>query len=368
MAFSRESTGHPPGRDVHIILKAFDREIYGDDPGKGIMVMPDYWRKLSKQFREFLRLNRICVDGDEWEWDESTIEQAWLALTYYREEKTKKKKHHDIGLLYKKIGDGWCHVVPDIGKPMTIEVGNTLRERNSVIRIHRLDPKEYGELMRVSTDLGIALVGAPSSRGGNKGTADGELGIMPVLGVSHFTYEQNPVLYATTKRPGIIDKMRSYLHIANREFATYFPAEVGEIRRHNKKYLGRLKYLNEKSVDGNFYDELGAGSAFSLALVVSINLGNSSHFDVNDATPSVALWVERFPGTAKNWYLLFPTTELDGKLGIAIKLHHGTMISWDGQFNRHCTAVTDVGVSEDGKPNDCISLFHGSNVKRKETR
>ena len=95
---------------------------------------------------------------------------------------------------------------------------------------------------------------------------------------------------------------------------------------------------------------------------MSINLGNSSHFDVNDASQGYSVWTEDFPGTGKNWYFVMPNVyghryhknRQDDALGrgryegVAVKLGHGVAISWDGRLIRHCTSIShpdgmDVG-------------------------
>ena len=77
---------------------------------------------------------------------------------------------------------------------------------------------------------------------------------------------------------------------------------------------------------------------------VSFELLNAAHLDVNDASVCFNIWTEDVPGSAKTWYLVLPN--LFGKhpdtkrdyLGVAIKLSHGVLISWDGRVVRHCTS------------------------------
>ncbi|KAI2510058.1 hypothetical protein MHU86_4352 [Fragilaria crotonensis] len=93
-------------------------------------------------------------------------------------------------------------------------------------------------------------------------------------------------------------------------------------------------------MDGN-----GKGLRVGYTIDVSVDLGNASHFDVNDASQGFSLWTEEKPGCGSNWYFLIPN--LYGKRkcgtdynGIAIKLSHATAISWDGRALRHCTSVS----------------------------
>jgi hypothetical protein len=77
---------------------------------------------------------------------------------------------------------------------------------------------------------------------------------------------------------------------------------------------------------------------------LSVNLSNSSHYDVNDGCQGFSIWTEDMPGSTKNWYFVLPNVEghfpkSDRMFsGIAVKLSHGVLISWDGRLVRHCTS------------------------------
>ena len=80
----------------------------------------------------------------------------------------------------------------------------------------------------------------------------------------------------------------------------------------------------------------------------SENLGNECHTDL-DGSRSMAIWHheeyklgEDDDSLIQNGFFLFPDAKcnIDGEVkGIAIRLLHGTVISWDGRYVRHCTAV-----------------------------
>jgi hypothetical protein len=79
---------------------------------------------------------------------------------------------------------------------------------------------------------------------------------------------------------------------------------------------------------------------------VSVDLSNSSHYDVNDASQGFSIWTEDSPGTTKDWYFVLPNVygrrNGDGHRtynGLAIQLTHGVLISWDGRLIRHCTSL-----------------------------
>lgn len=68
---------------------------------------------------------------------------------------------------------------------------------------------------------------------------------------------------------------------------------------------------------------------------VTVNLGNPSHVDVHDEGRSHAVWCRKEPLRKEptSWFFLLPD------VGLAVRLRHGTMISWDGRAVRHCSAV-----------------------------
>jgi hypothetical protein len=78
---------------------------------------------------------------------------------------------------------------------------------------------------------------------------------------------------------------------------------------------------------------------------MSVNLGNSSHFDVNDASQAYSAWMEEMQDWGENWCFVMPNVKgerPDGTKyhGLVIKLGHGIAISWDGRVVRHCTSVS----------------------------
>jgi hypothetical protein len=78
-------------------------------------------------------------------------------------------------------------------------------------------------------------------------------------------------------------------------------------------------------------------------IMLSVNLGNSAHYDVTDTSRSAAVWVEEKPGEASNWFFVLPNLTNGGCKGVVIRLRHGVAISWDGKCVYHCTAVTKTG-------------------------
>lgn len=92
---------------------------------------------------------------------------------------------------------------------------------------------------------------------------------------------------------------------------------------------------------------LGGIDGITGTYIMSFDLRNESHYDVHDLGKSFSIWVERKPGTAKNWFLCFPNmmVEYHGKTyyGLRIQLFDGAVVEWDGRLMKHFTTVTDVG-------------------------
>jgi hypothetical protein len=88
---------------------------------------------------------------------------------------------------------------------------------------------------------------------------------------------------------------------------------------------------------------MGMGSSLctSYSMDISVDLKNASHYNINNASQGCfSIWTEDEPGCTWNWNFVLPNVY--GKwppVGLAIKLTHGALISWDGHVSRHCTSM-----------------------------
>lgn len=94
-------------------------------------------------------------------------------------------------------------------------------------------------------------------------------------------------------------------------------------------------------INGNITQGCRVGNTIDM----SVNLGNSSHYDVHDASQGFSVWTEEIRGLGSNWFFVMPNLHgngPDGKAfyGIAIKLGYGIAISWDGRVIRHATSIS----------------------------
>jgi hypothetical protein len=90
-------------------------------------------------------------------------------------------------------------------------------------------------------------------------------------------------------------------------------------------------------------DAMGGDDGPGGSIMLSRNLGNSSHFDSSDGSSSCSIWAETKLRRADSWYFVLPNLSFNGSKGIVIKLRHGVAISWDGRIIRHCSSVPDIG-------------------------
>jgi hypothetical protein len=110
-------------------------------------------------------------------------------------------------------------------------------------------------------------------------------------------------------------------------------------------------------------EHMGGDEGVTCTLDQSGDLGNESHFDPMDASQSFSIWTEKIKDSAGNWYFVMPNVQVfhGGKVyyGVAVRLRHGTSVSWDGRVIRHCTSVTEVGMG-----NHVFGTFWGAKSKQ----
>jgi hypothetical protein len=100
-------------------------------------------------------------------------------------------------------------------------------------------------------------------------------------------------------------------------------------------------------IKGGKPESMGGSGGVLQNAIVSVNLGNASHFDIRDISMSLAMWASNNEETVENWVLVFPNVVVfhgcNEHHGAVINLTHGTQVTWDGRLIRHCTAIPAVG-------------------------
>ena len=117
----------------------------------------------------------------------------------------------------------------------------------------------------------------------------------------------------------------------------------------------------------------GSGDRVAYSIDMSVDLENASHFDVGDASQGFSVWTEEVPGKAENWFFVMPNLYGNNNgvpfNGVAVKLYHGTSISWDGRVIRHCTSLTcpdGTGKPFGGNSHPTLNHVYGSFSAAKE--
>lgn len=175
-----------------------------------------------------------------------------------------------------------------------------------------------------------SVVGLGSSLGtsGNARKNVGDHGEMWGLG---YRNKQRREKYVITEQSKVKRAMRSVCRNVERHLVDKLPDSFQSIQK------------AEEDAECPPLEEMGGSFGLGSVIMISRNLGNSSHLDVFDKSLSVAVWAEERVGSARNWYFVLPNMKLNGKMGVVVKLFHGCVISWDGTLVKHCTSITETG-------------------------
>ena len=188
---------------------------------------------------------------------------------------------------------------------------------------------------------------ARSAVKGNKQSARrglGDVGSMHPIGMRVMKDNKTRTRYKTSRAKHEQRALRKAIIAAARLAAVTIP--------------GILRLIQDVEEDGDIAPPEGGmngGGIFhrvSFTMDVSFDLANASHVDVNDASQGFSIWTEDDPGGTKEWYFVLPNVygrrpnNPDGTPGgvfhgVAIKLTHGVLISWDGRVIRHCTSMME---------------------------
>ena len=150
---------------------------------------------------------------------------------------------------------------------------------------------------------------------------------------------------ANRKSSGDKGKMIALGYRSEKE-GEFKPSEKNEDIKNTMKIIGSsrnewFQTNHKEDYDNNFNKDIKLEymkEALSDFMVHSISLCNSSHYDCNDESITVATWVEETLGNTENWYLVFPNVTKDFKKAIVIQLFHGCCISWDAKLLRHASS------------------------------
>jgi hypothetical protein len=112
---------------------------------------------------------------------------------------------------------------------------------------------------------------------------------------------------------------------------------------------------------------MGGEQGVSSSMVVSVDLANATHYDINDASMCFALFAESKPYTTSGWFFILPNVLVKFQNrtyhGLVLKLNHGVCIHWDGRIIRHGTSVHKHATSVD----HTVAFFGGASSRAIDT-
>ena len=224
-----------------------------------------------------------------------------------------------FGAIYEAIFPGYFEVDPfdsDYDLKVTLHTGS-----ESEIKIRLVAPDEgvgKTNLLSSMVELGRSLSGPGNARGNRVG----DIGAMHAIGL-----KSQKELYKTS------ENTTKKVMTASTVMREWLEDNMREVLREVVQTDTNLKINYPPSMPR------GPGSR----LMVSVNLGNSPHYDSGDTSKSIAIWVEEKPGQSENWYFVLPNVSCKGSQGVIIKLVHGVVISWDGREIFHCSSKAVPG-------------------------
>jgi hypothetical protein len=253
------------------------------------------------------------------------------------------RRHYVSGLLYQKI-EGNFHILdpPPTGVSIDVHLLDKDGKKSgltTVIRT-RLGASNARDSRYLTTLSSLSDVITATGKGKCRIQDGGPspLGDMHVFGITEGNncVRKYCILNDSTVAKAVVDMVRGIKKFCG----SFFRKDFADIKAHT---------------EGCFHPAMGGSSGVSNVMVTSQDLGNECHVDCNDASRSVIIWHcrnnlgDKKPG---NWYFLMPNVYLMDrnmrkmKKPLAIRIRHGTIISYDGRLLRHCTAIPAVPKGE----------------------
>jgi hypothetical protein len=113
----------------------------------------------------------------------------------------------------------------------------------------------------------------------------------------------------------------------------------------NDKFPGLVSTINhlEASAGITRPPYMGGPDGISSSMAVSVDLANSTHYDVHDASMGFVVFSESKPHTTTDWNFVLPNILVKFNNhtyhGLSLQLHHGACIHFDGRIIRHGTSM-----------------------------
>jgi hypothetical protein len=244
--------------------------------------------------------------------------------SYYKDEpKSKRTKRNYIGgALYQHLYEGYHEIDHAVLGDMDVAVQDVESRTTTTIKVRRIGLDN--PLLTSIVDLGGSMP--------KKGTCRREVGDLGEMYGLGYRSKARGLQYKQTRV----------------QITAGFMEEVATGVKHymREHFADILEDIRSADCRGNSAEPLqvmGGKEGPGGTMVVSCNLGNSSHYDFSDQSQTFVIWAEKRKGVAENWFLVFPNMSINGSKGVVIRLHHGIAISWDAKKLRHCSSIADTG-------------------------
>jgi ribosomal protein S4 len=257
---------------------------------------------------------------------EMDIDEARNWNTYYQSLPKSSRRHRKFvfGAIYQHFYPGFYEVDHMTMGDVDLVVFDMSTQTTSVLKIR-------SAAADVALMEAIVTLGECMPKGGNCRKNAGDLGQMYALGYRSKKMQKVYVqLRKKTTRDAMTDVCTRVLPFLKKEY----PEVLSDIQTEERSGLKALMPALE---------EMGGEEGPGGSIMLSRNLGNSSHFDTSDNSFSCSIWGEKHQRRAESWYFVLPNMSFNGSSGIVIRLRHGVAISWDGRIHRHCSSVPDPG-------------------------
>ena len=216
-------------------------------------------------------------------------------------------------------------------------------KRESVVQIRYL-PEIAGSDSWLESVRDHARMVADNTKGQARSTC-GDLGSMHPIGTRVLHNKTEGTYVSSSGSVGLLGALRDSVEASAMLAQRSIPGVLRVIQ--DLETDSAVEYTPEMSGGTGGGEQRVGMHRVSTTMDLSVNLANASHYDVNDASQGFSIWTEDKPGTTANWYFVLPNVygHISGGNetynGLAIKLTHGVLISWDGRVIRHCTSMME---------------------------
>lgn len=262
------------------------------------------------------RLNEVHYEMD--------VADAWNMNVFLKGEPKSKRRKRGFthGALYESLFGGYYEIDHRLMGDVDIIVNDVNTRSISCMKIRSAAADK--SLMDRVVELGESM---PTK--GNCRRDVGDLGDMFAVG---YRSKARELVYKQTRN----ERTKQAMILLSKEVVPF-------LRTHYREVLADIQMAEQAGAKVPALLEMGGVEGPGGSIMISRNLGNSSHYDNSDGSSSCAIWAETQVGMASNWYFVLPNMSINGSKGAVIKLRHGVSISWDGRIIRHCSSVTAVG-------------------------